>query len=129
MGIRISGSQLQSSLISLHRLMDAPGFVEDVSQIEIRERIPRVGFNGKPVMLFGMSEILPIVIERSQVDMRRGMHRFEVKHLVICGDCLTLSIWIFFQRDSARKPRRNLMLARTRFRSRDWRAGHDFFAL
>ena len=65
------------------------------------------------VVVFGEREILAVVVERAQIDVRGGVHGLEFEHLMVGGDGVGLGVGIFFKRDAAREPRRNFILART----------------
>ena len=81
MRVGVGGSQLNRNLVSLHRFLHPSSFVEHVAQVEIGERITGSGFDGAAVVLFRMAEFLPVVIQRAQIDMRRGVRGSSSKTL------------------------------------------------
>ena len=77
MRIGVSRSQLDSRAISRDGIVDAIRFVEHVAQVEVRQRVTRIGLNRETVMLFGRNKILTVVIKRAEVDMRGRVVRLE----------------------------------------------------
>ena len=102
--VGIGGSELQGRLVGLNRFLHAPGLIEHIAEVEIRKGVARIGFNRLAVMLFREREILTVVIERAQIDVRRRMRWLKLEHLMIGGNRFGLRVGIFFQRDAARKP-------------------------
>src|ERR1017187_4028694 len=52
-GVGVGGSQLQGGLVRKNSFLHAAGLVEHVAEIEVSERVARVGFNGLAVVFFG----------------------------------------------------------------------------
>ena len=124
MRVRISGRELNGGLVSVDCFLDASGLVEHVAQVEIGERVARIDLNRRTVMPFGERVFLTVVVERTQVDVRGGMHGIHVENLQVSCDRLALRGGIFFQHDPARKQVGNV--GNHQFRSIPRRAGHDF---
>ena len=80
-------------------------------------------------MFFREAEILAVVVERTQVDVSGGVRGFNLKHLVIRGNCFRLHARIFFQRDAAGEPGCHFILARTGLVFSHRRAGQHLLAL
>src|ERR1035438_10025092 len=99
------------------------------SEIEIGKRRARGGFNGLAIMLFGESEILAVVIKRTQIDMRSRVGSLDFEHLMIRGNGLRLSVGILFEGDASREPCRSFVLAGTGLGLWHGRGGQDFLAL
>ena len=79
-------------------------------------------------MFFGQREILAIVVERAQVNVRGGVAGIEFKNFLVGGQRFGLGCGIFFQRDAAGKPYGSLVLLRTGIGQWNRRAGDNFFA-
>src|ERR1700687_5752868 len=118
MRIGVSGSELQGSFVGANGFLYSASLIEHVAEIEVSERVTRIGFNGLAVMLFGQSKILAVIVERSQINVRGRVRRLDGEHLMVGRNRIGLSVGIFFQRDAARKPYRNLVLAGSGFRLR-----------
>ena len=103
MGVGVGGRQLQGSLVGLDRFLDAAGFVEDIAQVEVSQRITRIRLDRTPVMLFSLPVVLPVVKQSPDVNVRRRVIGIALKHLQINLDCLLLPLGVFFQGDAARK--------------------------
>ena len=71
---------MQCGLVGLNRVLHASGFVEHIAEIEVSERIARVGLNGLAIVLFGEAEFLAIVVERAEIDVRGGVRGLEFQH-------------------------------------------------
>ena len=61
----IGRRELQSGLVGLNRFLHPTSFVEHVAQIEIREGVARIDFDGAAVMSFGLRVLLAVVVQRS----------------------------------------------------------------
>ena len=103
MRVGVRRGELQGSLVGLDCFLHAAGFVEHIAQIEVRERVARIGFDGLAVVLLGEHEILAIVIERSQIDVRRRVVGLDFENLMIRGDGVRLGAGIFFQSECRAK--------------------------
>src|ERR1035438_1465888 len=68
--VRIGGRELNGGFVRTDRFFNASGFVEDIAEVKIGERVARVDLNGRTVMPLGRAVFLPVVIERAQVDVR-----------------------------------------------------------
>ena len=75
--VGVGGSELQGGLVSNNGFLHAAGLVEHVAEIEVSEGVARVGFNRLAVMLFREGEILAVVVERAQIDVRRRVRRLD----------------------------------------------------
>src|SRR5437764_5282481 len=80
-------------------------------------------------MLFGESELVAIVIKRTQVNVRRRMLRLNFENLMVGGNGVGLSAGILFQCNAPRKPGRDLVLAWSGLGARHRCSGHNFLAL
>jgi hypothetical protein len=110
---------------------DASGFIEHIAQIEIGQGVTRIDCNGRAVMLFRQRVILPVVMQRAQVDVRGGVVRIEFQDPLIGRDRLGLGIGVFFKRNALREKASNVGGNRSRpdqrsgaFRTRG--TGDDF---
>src|SRR5580692_7239760 len=101
--VGVSGRQLDGGSISGDCILNIAGFVEYVAQIEVGERIARVGSNSSAIMLLGGSEILAVVIQSSQVDMSCGVLRLDLQHAKIGADRLVMSRRMLFHGDAVAK--------------------------
>src|SRR6266446_6986845 len=122
--VSVGGRELNRGLISFDGFLDASGFVEDVAQIEVGERVTWIDLDGRAVVLLGERVVLTVVIERAQIDMRGGVHGIHIENLHIDNDRLVLRGGIFFQRDPARKQVGNV--GNHQFRSVTLRTGYHF---
>src|SRR5579862_1042370 len=59
-GVGVGGSELQSSPVGKNSFLHTASLVEHVAEIEISERVARVGFNSVAVMLFCQGELLAV---------------------------------------------------------------------
>ena len=76
------------------------------------------------VMLFRQRVFLPVVMQRTQVDMRSGVIGIDFEHLLVHFDGLRLMVGVFLQRDAARKQLSRV--GRRRFRAtRYGSTGHE----
>src|SRR6266446_8650378 len=123
--VSVGGRELNRGLISFDGFLDASGFVEDVAQIEVGERVTWIDLDGRAVVLLGERVVLTVVIERAQIDMRGGVHGIHIENLHKDNDRLALRGGIFFQRDPTRKQVGNV--GNHQFRPITRRAGHDSF--
>ena len=71
--IGVGGSQLDGRSVGSDGILDPAGLVQHVAQIEVRQRIARIGLDRQAVMLLGGDKILTVVIQRAQVDVCSGV--------------------------------------------------------
>src|SRR5579871_4707519 len=88
--IGVCWSELDRDLVGKDRFLDASRLIEHVAEIEIGKRVTRIGLDRVPVMCLSQTELLPVVVERSQVDVSSRVCGLEFKHLVIRGNCLDM---------------------------------------
>src|SRR3954451_4371943 len=81
MGVSIRGREGEGAGVSANGFGDTSGFVEHVAQIEIGERITWIGFNRLSIMKFRPLIILPVVVERTKIDVRRRMSGLQLQDL------------------------------------------------
>ena len=128
MRVGVGGGELDRHLVGLDRLLHASSLVENVAQIEIGQRIARIGLQRSTIVFLRQSEILAIVVQGSQVDVRGRVLRLKLEYFLICSQRFGLRGRIFFERNAARKPHGSFVLLRPRLRRRNRRAGDDFFS-
>jgi len=126
--VSVSGRELHRHFVGLNAFLHASGFVEDVAQVEISKSVAGIGFEGGAVVFFCEHEILAVVVERSEVDVRGGVSRLELKSFLISRQRFGLRGGIFFERDAAGEPAGGFVLAGSGFGRWDGSAGNDFFA-
>jgi hypothetical protein len=77
----------------------------------------------------GEDELLTIVVERAQIDVRGRVCGIDFEHLMIGGERLGLGRGILFERNAASEPSCALSFARSGLVPWDRRAGDNFFSL
>jgi hypothetical protein len=92
--------------------VDTPGLVEHIAEIEVRQRIARIGFDGRAIVLFGQSVFLAIVVKRSQIDMSRGVGRIAFQNFQVGRDSFRVRVRVLFERNAAGEQLRNVGLFR-----------------
>ena len=128
MRVGVGGGKLDSHFIGLYGLLHAAGFVENISQVEIGEGVARIASQGSPVVFFGQSEVLTVVVKRSQVDVRGGVVRLKLEGFLVGNKGFGLGRGIFFERDAAGEPGGGIVLTRSGVCRGNWGAAHDLFA-
>src|SRR5205085_288631 len=83
MRIGVCGRQRDGGVIRLSGLFHPAGFIENVAQVEVAKRIAAVNFDGLAVVTLGGRKILPIVVERSEVNVSGGVRRIELKNALV----------------------------------------------
>src|SRR6185312_4416411 len=91
------------SAIGFHRLLQAAGFVEDVTEIKESQSVVRIDLNRPAIVAFGFAVILLVVEERSQIDARCSMFGIELQHATVHFQGFLLARRIFFDGDSRRE--------------------------
>ena len=102
--VGVGRSQLQGSLVGLNRFLHASGLVEHVAQIEVGERVARIGFEGLAIIRLSKREILAVVIKRAQINVRGRVNRLDFEDLVIGRDRVGLGRGISSEGDAAGEP-------------------------
>ena len=99
MRVRISGSECNRGEVRLRCFLHPAGLIENIAKIEVAQRVAVVNFNGFAVVKLGCLEILPVIKERSQVDVSSGVRRIKLEHPLIALDCFYLRCRIFLKAD------------------------------
>src|SRR5258708_32182697 len=79
--VSVGGRELNRGLISVDGFLDASGFVEHVTQVKIGERVAWIDLNRRTVVPFGERVFLTVVIQRAQIDVRRGRNGIPFANL------------------------------------------------
>jgi hypothetical protein len=125
-GIGVGGRQLQSSVIGLNRFVDSSRLIEHIAEVEVSQRVTRVGFDGRTIMLFRETIFLAIVVERSDVDVSRGVSRIVLQNSQISCDRVCVRVRIFFERNAAGEQLSDVRLVRIRPQRHDRRSRNYF---
>ncbi len=72
---------MNGRLIGVDGFLDASGFVEHVAQVKIGERVAWIDLNRRTVVPFGERVFLTVVIQRAQIDVRRGVNGIHFENL------------------------------------------------
>src|SRR3984957_9146468 len=126
MSIAVSGRELQRRVVSLDCLSDASSLIQHIAQIEISQSVARIDRNRGAVMLLRQSVILPVVMQRAQVDMRRRVLGIQLQNPLISRNRLSLRMRIFFKRDALRENPSHIRGNRSRPAHRGSFAGYNF---
>src|ERR1041385_6770021 len=76
--VGVGGSKRDSCLVGLDSIVQTAGLIQHVAQIEIRQSVTWVYFNGFAIVVFRQDVIVLVVVDRAQVDVGGGMRRIEL---------------------------------------------------
>jgi hypothetical protein len=127
MRVGVGGSELQGGVIRLDGLVHAAGLIQNVAQIEVRQRVTRIDLDGAAVVFFRQRILPPVVAQSSQIDVRRCVLGVEFQNIFIRRNRHQLLAGIFFEGDPAREKLGHILGSRLRSFGRNGSAGNHLF--
>ena len=100
-GIGVSGCQPYGCAVSDDRIWNAAGLIQNIAQIEVREGVARIHFDGLAIVFLSGDKIVPVVVDRAQIDVGSGMCGFQFKHTQVGLDGFVVRADVLLQRDTA----------------------------
>ncbi len=100
-GVSVSGRQSNGRLVRADGIRQAPGFVQHVAQVKVRQRVARVYFDRFAIIAFRQHVIMAVVAQCPQVDVRRCMIGVQRHALLVGVHGFVLRLGVFFQTHTA----------------------------
>ena len=92
--------------------MNSSSLIEHVAEIEMCQRISRIGLDGSAIVFLSQTVLLTVVVKRSHINVGCSMLRIAFQNLQVGRDCIRVGVWVFFERDAPREQRSDIRLFR-----------------
>src|SRR5262249_6866527 len=99
--VGVGRSQRDGGLISADTVGEASSLVEHVAQVKVGERVLEINLDGFAVIALSQRVVLPVVIQRTQIDVSGSVCRIQLYALFVGEDGFVLCRRGFFQADPA----------------------------
>src|SRR5437867_797707 len=101
--VGVCGRELECRVVCLNGVDHAASFIEHITEIKIGQRIASIDLDGATVMLLSRNVVLAVVVKRPHIYVGSGMVWVELQNALVSGNGLSVVIWVFLQRNPARK--------------------------